>query len=305
MTQVPPPRWTTSEFVDEIARATALFKEERITEPLEIYSGYFDSYRSSVEDLLEASLDLSNLANIDDDFITNEDKRYALRYLSSPGISEDDLQVLADAPTFSPRTLKTDPGARSRILEAVISGLDRWRFPWVQEGREPSPQELQIAIIATTSLIASSRAQTYRRNTSKKQQEELVANTLRSRGFVEVPAREIKNLRSAPEPGEFCHESSLGGSKADIVAGLYDDRTLAIECKVSNSALNSVKRVNREAAAKATAWVQKFGTVQVVPAAVISGVFKPHKLMEAQEQNLTIFWAHDLDKMLDFIEATR
>ena len=305
MPQVPPPRWTAKEFTEEIAKATALFKEERITEPLEIYSNYFDEYRSAVEDLLEASTDLSRLDSVDDDFITDQDRRYALRYLSSPGISDDDLQVLSDAGSFSPRALKNSPHFRGRIVDTVMSGLDRWRFPWVAEDREPTEAEKQTAIIATTALIASSRAQTFRRNNSKQLQEALVASKLKSIGFIEVPPREIKNLRNAPKPGEFCHESSLGGSKADIIAGLYDDRTLAIECKVSNSALNRVKRVNREAASKATAWVRKFGTEQVIPASVISGVFKTHKLMEAQDQDLTIFWSHDLEKMASFIESTR
>lgn len=305
MPQVPPPRWTVKEFADEIAKATAIFKEERITEPLEIYSDYFDDYRSAVEDLLEASTDLSRLDGVDDNFITDDDRRYALRYLSSPSISDHDLQVLSDADSFSRTALKNSPEFRGRIVDTVMAGLDRWRFPWVTEGREPTEAEKQTAVIATTALIASSRAQTFRRTSSKKAQEELTANTLKSIGFIEVPAREIKNLRNAPKPGEFCHESSLGGSKADIIAGLYDDRTLAIECKVSNSALNSVKRVNREAAAKATGWVRKFGTEQVIPAAVISGVFKTHKLLEAQDDDLTIFWAHDLEKMAIFIESTR
>lgn len=305
MTLLPPPRWSAAEITADIAVAKGLFKEERVTEPLEIYSNYFDEYRSAVEDLLEASLDLSRLDSIDDEFITDPDRRYALRYLSSPGISDDDLQVLADADAFSAKALKSAPDSRGRILESVVGGLDRWRFPWVAENRQPTQEEIKIAVISTTSLIASSRAQTYRRNTSKKVQEALVANTLKSIGFVEVPARVITNLRQAPKPGEFCHESSLGGSKADIIAGLYDDRTLAIECKVSNSALNSVKRVNREAAAKATAWINKFGSEQVIPAAVISGVFKGHKLMEAQNEGLTLFWAHDLEKMTDFIEGTK
>lgn len=304
MTLVPPPRWSTTELLPQIARATNLFKEERITEPLEIYSNFFDQYRDAVEDLLEASVDLSILADVAEEFVADDDKRYALRYLAAPAISDDDLQVLADT-TFSRRALRTDPDAIRRILDAILAGLDRWRFPWVSDDREPTEHELNVATIATTSQIAASRAQTYRRNTSKAEQEKLVANALRSHGFVQVPAREINNLREAPNPGEFCHESSLGGSKADIIAGLWDQRTLAIECKVSNSALNSVKRVNREAAAKATAWTLKFGSAQVIPAAVISGVFKAHKLIEAQDQGLTIFWAHDLDQMLDFIESTK
>jgi hypothetical protein len=69
---------------------------------------------------------------------------------------------------------------------------------------------------------------------------------------------------------------------------------MPIECKVSNSALNSVKRINNDAAAKAVEWLKTFGTNQVVPTAVISGVFKVNNLLQAQEAGLTLFWARDL-----------
>lgn len=304
MPQVPPPRWSTDELTQQIAKSISIFKDERIKEPLEIYSGYFDTYRDAVEDLLEDSINLHHLIEVVEDYITDDDKRYALRYLASPAVSDDDLKVLADT-KLSRRALSNDPEAAARIVDVVLAGLDRWRFPWFSEGRVPTPEERLVATIATTSLIASSRSQTFRRNTSKQDQEEQIAAALRSAGFVEVPTREINTLREAPGPGEFCHESSLGGSKADIIVGLWDDRILAVEAKVSNSSTNSVKRVNREAAAKATAWITKFGALGVVPSAVLSGVFKVHNLLSAQDAGLTIFWAHDLGKMLEFIESTR
>lgn len=304
MAQVPPPRWSTDDLTQEIEKSVSIFKDERIKEPLEIYSDFFDKYRDAVENLLEESVDLRQLAAVVEDYIIDADKRYALRYLASPAVSDDDLKVLADT-RLSRRALQNDDSAVGRIVEVVLAGLDRWRFPWLSEDREPTTEERLVATIATTSLIASSRSQTFRRNTSKKDQEEQIAAALRRTGFVEVPTREINTLREAPQPGEYCHESPLGGSKADIVVGLWDDRILAVEAKVSNSSTNSVKRVNREAAAKATAWITKFGVLGVVPSAVLSGVFKVHNLISAQDAGLTIFWAHDLGKMLDFIESTR
>ena len=79
---------------------------------------------------------------------------------------------------------------------------------------------------------------------------------------------------------------------------------MAIECKVSNSFTNSVKRLNNDAAAKAVAWISQFGTLGVVPVAVISGVYKLGNLIDAQNSGLTLFWAHDLDQLLDWIKAT-
>jgi hypothetical protein len=67
----------------------------------------------------------------------------------------------------------------------------------------------------------------------------------------------------------------------------------------------SVKRLNNDAAAKAEAWRKDFGETQVVPTAVLGGVYKLHNLVDAQNRGLALFWAHDLTSLLDFIDKTR
>ena len=126
---------------------------------------------------------------------------------------------------------------------------------------------------------------------------------LRGRGYEEVPAKAISTLVEGPGKGQFCPECLLGSRKADVVVRLNDTRLLAIECKVSNSALNSVKRINNDAAAKAVEWIRLFGTNQVVPAAVIGGVFKVPNLIQAQRAGLALFWAHDLAPLGRFLDA--
>jgi hypothetical protein len=100
-------------------------------------------------------------------------------------------------------------------------------------------------------------------------------------------------------------ECLLGNRKADLVVGLYDQRIMSTECKVSNSATNSVKRLNNDAAAKAEAWLADFGRNNIVPTAVLSGVYKTHNLVNAQDRGLTLFWAHDIEKMIQWIQRTR
>jgi hypothetical protein len=120
-----------------------------------------------------------------------------------------------------------------------------------------------------------------------------------------VAARPIRTLDDAPKAGEFCGEALVGSRKADISVRLFDRRLMPVECKVSNSSTNSVKRLNNDAEAKAGTWHRELGTRQVVPAAVLSGVFKVHNLLQAQTGGLTLFWAHKLDDMRAFIESTR
>jgi hypothetical protein len=38
---------------------------------------------------------------------------------------------------------------------------------------------------------------------------------------------------------------------------------------------------------------------------MLSGVYKLHNLVDAQDRGLTIFWAHDLKAMTDWIASTQ
>jgi hypothetical protein len=155
-------------------------------------------------------------------------------------------------------------------------------------------------------LMATSRVQTNRRNESKEQQEQAVEDRLVEAGFAKVPApRSVPTLAAAPAPGQFCRETTFGTRKADLLVGLWDDRKMPLECKVSNSATNSIKRINNDAAVKAVRWIDEFGTQGVVPAAVLSGVYKLSHLVSGQANGLTLIWAHDLDALIDWLETTR
>jgi hypothetical protein len=304
MSPISPPSWSDDEL--ELDRHTSIiqFREERLQEPLEQYLETFDTYRGVVEDLLEATVDLTTLSAANVTVLTDPALLEALRYLAGPPISEDDLKILADA-SLAPSRLRTDADMAQRVVETILIALDRRRFPWVSEGREPEEAEREAAALASATLMATQRLSTSRRSVSKDAQEKAVADALKDAGFKEVSTRVILTLANAPSDGEFCKETMFGSRKADFVVGLWDGRKMAIECKVSNSSTNSVKRLNNDAAVKAVAWIQEFGTAQTVPAAVISGVFKAHNLKAAQEAGLSLFWAYKLEAMLDWIESTQ
>jgi XamI restriction endonuclease len=86
---------------------------------------------------------------------------------------------------------------------------------------------------------------------------------------------------------------------------LFRRERLEEPLKVSNSSVNSVKRLNNDAAAKAETWRQDFGSTQVVPVAVLSGVYALHNLESAQQRGLTLYWAHRLDDLTRWIDQTR
>jgi len=286
-------------------RAIEIFRIDRMEEPVEDYLEAFDRYQGYVEDLLETTVDLSDFDEPALDILTDERLLEAFRYIAGPPISEDDLKVLAEAKSLSKKHLKSDDANIRKILNVVKSVIDKRRFVWIVDNREPEEHEKAAAVMASAALMAASRAQTNRRSLLKNRQEAKVVESLRALGLQKVKTRKIKNLAQAPGRGEFCGECSFAGRKADIVVRLWDDRAMPIECKVSNSALNSVKRLNNDAAVKAGEWKRRFGVDQVVPVAVLGGVFDLANLLEAQDRGLTLIWSHDLTPLVDWISSTK
>jgi len=238
------------------------------------------------------------------DLVREENSLTAFRYLAAPPISEDDLKTLAGS-TLSATALRNSQEEARRVRDIVLHLIDPHRFPWIGEDRGPTPEERERAVVASAVLVAARKVETSRRSGAKKEQEESVKAALRDMGHDEVPSREIPNLEAAPGPGEFCGESKLGDAKADVVIRLHDRRVMPVECKVSNSAVNSFKRVNHEAAGKARDWLHGFGRRHIVPGAVISGVFNPVNLETAQSEGLSLYWGHRLSDLADFIESAR
>lgn len=300
-----PLRWTQEQFETDRLRAILLFRKERMEEPLEDYLEAFDQYQGYIEELLETTVDLAELEGRALAVLTDPHLLEAFRYLAAPPISADDLKVLAEARSLAKGQLRQRPEDVKRLVETVRLVLDRRRFAWVVEGREPTEAERGAAVMASAALIAASRVQTKRRTTGKTQQEALVKQALTDLGLKEAAARDIPTVALAPPPGEFSGESRLGTRKADIVVRLWDHRVMPIECKVSNSSLNSVKRLNNDAAVKAGTWQRDFGLRQVVPTAVLSGVYDLHNLVDAQERGLTIFWVHNLGPLTQWITQTK
>jgi KaiC/GvpD/RAD55 family RecA-like ATPase len=299
-----PPRWSDERFDRDLMRAVEVFRTVRMREPLEQYLRAYDECRLAVDALLDRTSDLSEILDRAVEIVADAHLLEAVRYLASPAVSEDDLRVLADA-ALSAGRLRADPDMARRVVRTVLQVLDRNRFPWMATGRRPTDSERETAVVATSALIASRRVLTARANGSKDEQEKAVADYLVKEGYSEVDRRTVHNNTQAPRAGEFCRESHFGARKADLIVGLWDGRSMPIECKVSNSSTNSVKRVNNDVAAKAATWLASFGPNNCVPVAILSGVFKLHNLRAAQEAGLTIFWSHDLAAMAEFIAATR
>ncbi len=302
---IEPRRWTLAELERDAEEATSLFREERLKESLNQYSEFFERFSTVFRDLVDRLPDLGRAEDSAEtlvEILGEDEARTALRYLAAPPVSEDDLRTLAKT-KLSATALRNTPENARRVADLVLRLVDPHRFPWIAESRPPTSDEVERAVVASAALVAAQKVSTARRSASKLQ-EDAVKEVLRSCGFIEDGSRpDIETLVDAPAPNHFRGESKLGRTKADIVARLPDQRLLAIECKVSNSAVNSYKRVNHEAVGKARSWLSDFGRRQIVPAAVLSGVFNPANLATAQDEGLALFWAFRLKDLAELLDS--
>lgn len=300
-----PPRWTPDELAEDAATSASQFRAERLAVS-DSWEMHYNQARSKFEQLFRKLSDLTPGAITDD----NLAEAYglglgeALRYLAGPPISDDDLHVIADVDSIAPGVLKKNPEALRKVFAVIERVIDPHRFPWIEVGTAPTEQQREAALLASSVLLAAQRIATERRNEGKEHQEAKVKDYLLSQGFTEVPAVAINTIVKGPQAMQFCAECLLGERKADVVVRLHDTRLMAIECKVSNSATNSVKRLNNDAAVKAEYWIKQFGTAQVVPTAMLSGVFKVMNLEQAQRRGLSLFWSHQLGALGAFIKST-
>lgn len=304
-------RWSDGELLADAAAAVLEFRGRRIGEPLARYLDVFDASLKGNQALISKLGEVLGDRDRDAAFIEalwgTESGRTAFRYLGAPPISTDDLETLAESKLSA--VAARDPAGKGQRLIAVMRAiLDPRRFPWVAQQRAPTQSELQSAVIATTSLIASQRVQTLRRGDEKSMVEGAVKGLLIGMGWRPAPAKTLRGIQNllndAPPHDTFSTQVNLGGDNADVVVRLRDGRLLAIECKGSNSEVNSRKRLNKEAAQNARAWLDRFGR-EVVPAVALQGVFKGSYLIEAQDTPMLLFWNHRLDDLKRFIEAAR
>ncbi|MGH2559495.1 MAG: XamI family restriction endonuclease [Thermomicrobiales bacterium] len=290
--------WTSEELDADRLLSEEQFRGRWLEEPLDEYLNQFDLVQLVVEDFLDRTDNLARLEEHALVVLSDPDRIDAFRYLAAPPISIDDLMTLVETNTLAPQVLREHGEIVRRLVQTIRTRLDRSRFPWVAEGREPSPVERKAAVVATTTLIATRRAETARRKSGKQAHGEQIRRVLLDIGMSEttVPGGVIDSMIQAPKPGQFCRKIVLGTRKADFVVGLWDGRLMPIECTVSNSAVNSINGAG---------WISDLGRRNVVPTAVLSGTYNLYDLELAQSRGLTIYWAHRLSDLTDLIEQTQ
>ena len=289
------------------AKATQRFVEERHAAEYALAEQYHEVFaRASmgVAHVMQVTDNLEHLREKGTDLLT-DGYLDTLRSMVRPTVSEDDFKNLSSTGTTG-RTKFHDPELSAAALDYVQRNLNLDLFPWLEDGEEPSASDIHAASVSIAALMAEQRTKTAMRGGASHKQESLVKDTLAERcHYKRIVGADFDIQMHAPRPGElFDGETKVADTKADVVFGLYDGRFMCLECKVSNSEVNSFKRLNHEAVEKTKQWESQFGK-QCVSGAVLKGCFKPANLLSAQESGTFLFWSDSLDPLVDFVERTR
>jgi len=134
------------------------------------------------------------------------------------------------------------------------------------------------------------------RNKLARIQEGAITGLLDLNGWTRLPSQ-LLDTKAALPLKHYMHKTRFATNTArpqevDIALGLKSTIVLAMECKVTNDMTNSIKRVN-DVLKKAHAWKDHWGSF-VKTAAVLQGVISEKDVIRLLDDDVEVFWSHDL-----------
>jgi hypothetical protein len=304
-----PTVWTVEQLVEQAQIALNEFVDRRLAEPGGKYQAHVHTRRAAIVRLFK-ELAVTNPASPDPAVVRkvllDEELFDALRYVSGPPVSEDDLGVIVTRSVkgFNKTDLRKNEKLSVDVLKLICKLADPYRFPWLVDRRPPSRRELRNAIQSTMTLHASQALQTERRGYGKDVEKRFELRLVEL-GFNKTPTPHKAKITAPihyPTYPNFYGECTVHDRKVDLFIALPTGRMIALEAKDSSSALNSVKRLNNDTAAKAKHFATEGGK-NIINVALLSGVFKVESLTMAQTSGLYLVWSHDLDGFIEWIKS--
>jgi hypothetical protein len=300
------PLWTDEELEVRRQRSRQLYVERYKTEVRVGFAAIEHECQDEVKALFKVTDSLRSLGEDLRLFVEHPELLIAARFVTKPAISADTLKIVSQ---------------QKGVVVTICEFLDRDRFPWLTGKRGGSPRraDLDRAVGMTVRIMAEQRAQTRRRTESSRAQEQAVRKVLLRCGLKYVDRRDVRkrmvelgddpkrgltttNYQELLGRGEFTQETALAGAKCDVPVRLEDGRLFPIECKVSNSEVNSTKRLIRETRGKHNEWRREFGN-ELMTGAVLAGAFSMINLRQAQQAGVLPFFEHELKALSAFIKA--
>lgn len=229
-----------------------------------------------------------------------------LRHIFAPPISQDQLKLIAPLyPKQSEKKgSKLSKAAAQQFSNAFANRRDRFLTPWLETKLPPTKQQVKRLIDTVTPMISSQIFNTVRRNRLSDEQECAVEALLSAKGWTKAPAMVVTSPADI-SPLTYmrktkCKSSTSATKEVDIACGITANLILAMECKVSNDATNSVKRVS-DVIDKVKAWKDNWGNF-IQTAALLQGVISYKDVVRLLNIDVEVFWSHDLQPLANWLD---
>ncbi len=269
-------------------------------DPKLFQEAWHEAVDRSLEDLKALLGASENLSDIESALLESGKHVRPLRHLLAPPLSQDQFKLAC--PEWPKSSEKKGAPLAKEKAAAVAGKIEAWLEPRFAESISNGEE---IDVLGAAYLMARQEYETVRRTKLARRQEADACAVLEELGFCKAEATLID------EPGAIDERQYLlttrfatadGSShEVDIAVGLSKKRILALECKVSNDTTNSVKRIN-DVMKKSEAWRRQWGKF-VTTGALLQGVIKPTDISRMMEEDIVVFWSHELDGFHEWVKA--
>lgn len=231
----------------------------------------------------------------------------ALRRMLAPPMSQDQFAILCSS--YSKGREKSgspiDPVKAAEVAKTFLAWRDKRLTRWLDEGRPPSRNEVRILMEAVALRIVDQKLLSDKRTSHADRQEQAVVDTLEKLGW----NRKTSSLLEMPQDlaaGDFMRKTRCATTGAprevDIACGL-GKTIVAMECKVSNDATNSIKRID-DILQKERGWTSKWAGF-IETAAMLQGVIEYKDVSRLLERDVLVFWSHRPEEFEAWIRKRR
>lgn len=257
--------------------------------------------------ILRALIDTNGLRDIEAALIRSGRPLLVLRHLFAPPISQDQMKLaLPSYPKSAEiKGSRVSVKAAKEFSAAFSERRDRSLTGWLSTNSDPSRRQIRKILHTLTPMISSQIFNTARRNRLADEQEKAVEVFLAAKGWDKARSIPISGpsdiLPKTYMRKTRCQSSPTAKKEVDIACGIKSNLIMAMECKVSNDATNSVKRIH-DVTDKTKSWAIQWGNM-IQTAAMLQGVIAYKDVKQLLDQNVLVFWSHDLEPLGIWLES--
>lgn len=292
---------------EQTAKARAIYTQSRTPDAdAGDWNAALREARRSIGEALRAS---DYLRDVPAALLVSGEHARIFRHILAPPLSQDQFALFY--PFWQKSTEKHDgPKSKPASAAAVASAVQERRVatltPWLASGRRPTRRELERLFWSVSPLLANQQFATVQRNRLARIQEGSITALLDANGWVKLPSS-LLDTKAALPIKHYMHKTRFATAttrpqEVDIALGLKNTVVLAMECKVTNDVTNSIKRVN-DILKKSAAWKKHWGSF-VKTAAVLQGVIADKDVMRLLDDEVEVFWSHDLSHFEQWVSKS-